>query len=277
MEEAITKITELGVPFLLNLIAAIVIYIVGKWLAKVISNAIEKLMLKGKVDQALAGFTKNIINAAILIFTIIAAVGRIGVQTTSLIAVIGAAGLAVGLSLQGTLSNFAAGVMLILFRPFKVGDFIEGGGVLGTVKEIQIFNTILSSPDNRKIILPNSKVSGDTITNFSAIDSRRIDMVFGISYADDMKKAREVLMNVVTLDSRVLKDPAPVVAVSELGDSSVNLVCRPWVKPADYWAVYFDVTEKGKEALEANGLSIPFPQRDIHVYQEAPVENSSRI
>ena len=277
MEEAITKITELGVPFVMNLIAAILIYIVGKWLAGIISTVIEKLMLKGKVDASLAGFTKNIIKAVILIFAIIAAVGRLGVQTTSLIAIIGAAGLAIGLSLQGTLSNFAAGVMLILFKPFKVGDFIEGGGVLGTVKEIQIFNTILSSPDNRKIILPNSKVSGDTITNFTAIDSRRIDMVFGISYADDMKKARDVLTEVVTSDPRVLKDPAPVVAVSELGDSSVNLVCRPWVKPADYWAVYFDVTEKGKEALEANGLSIPFPQRDIHVYQEAPVENSSRI
>jgi small conductance mechanosensitive channel len=222
----------------------------------------------------LAGFAKNIIKTVILVFAIIAAVGRLGVQTTSLIAIIGAAGLAVGLSLQGTLSNFAAGVMLILFRPFKIGDFIEGGGVLGTVKEIQIFNTILSSPDNRKIILPNSKVSGDTIINFTAIDSRRIDMVFGISYGDDMKKAREVLMEVVTSDSRVLKDPAPVVAVSELGDSSVNLVCRPWVKPANYWAVYFDVTEKGKEALEANGLSIPFPQRDIHLFQEEPAKKS---
>ena len=277
MEEAITKITELGVPFVMNLIAAILIYIVGKWLAGIISTVIEKLMLKGKVDASLAGFTKNIIKAVILIFAIIAAVGRLGVQTTSLIAIIGAAGLAIGLSLQGTLSNFAAGVMLILFKPFKVGDFIEGGGVLGTVKEIQIFNTILSSPGNRKIILPNSKVSGDTITNFTAIDSRRIDMTFGISYADDMKKARDVLTEVVTSDSRVLKTPAPVVAVSELGDSSVNLVCRPWVKPADYWAVYFDVTEKGKEALEANGLSIPFPQRDIHVYQEAPAGKSSRI
>lgn len=277
MEEAITKITELGVPFLLNLAAAIVIYIVGKWLAKVISNGIEKLMIKGKVDVALAGFTKHIVHAVILIFTIIAAISRLGVQTTSFIAVLGAAGLAVGLALQGTLSNFAAGVMLILFKPFKIGDFIEGGGVLGTVKEIQIFNTILASPDNRKIILPNSKVSGDTITNFSAIDSRRIDMVFGISYADDMKKARDVLTEVVTSDPRVLKDPAPVVAVSELGDSSVNLVCRPWVKPSDYWGVYFDVTQKSKEALEANGLSIPFPQRDIHVYQEAPVKKAGRI
>ncbi len=268
IQEVLTRISELSLPFLLNLIAAIVIYIVGKWLAKVISSAIEKLMLKGKVDVALAGFTKNIVKAAILVFAIIAAVGKLGVQTTSFIAIIGAAGLAIGLSLQGTLSNFAAGVMIILFKPFKVGDFIEGGGVLGTVKEIQIFNTILASPDNRKIILPNSKVSGDTITNFSAIDSRRIDLVFGISYGDDMKKAKEVLMEVATSDPRVLKDPAPVVAVSELGDSSVNLVCRPWVKPTDYWAVYFDVTEKGKEALEAAGLSIPFPQRDVHLYEE---------
>ncbi len=277
MEEVIARIQELGLPFLLNLIAAIVIYIIGKWLAGVISKGIEKLMIKGKVDPALASFTKNIVKAAILIFAIIAAIGKLGVQTTSFIAILGAAGLAIGMALQGTLSNFAAGVMLILFKPFKVGDFIEGGGTLGTVKEIQIFNTILASPDNRKIILPNSKVSGDTITNFSAIDSRRVDLVFGISYADDMKKAREILMEVVTSDSRVLKDPEPVVAVSELGDSSVNLVCRPWVKPADYWGVYFDIMEKGKVALEAQGLSIPFPQRDIHVYQEAPAEQASRI
>jgi len=170
------------------------------------------------------------------------------------------------------LSNFASGVMLILFKPFRLGDFVEAGGILGTVKEIQIFNTIISSPDNRKIILPNSKISGDTITNFSAIDSRRIDMVFGISYSDDMKKAKEVLMKVLESDDRVLKDPAPVVAVSELGDSSVNLVCRPWVKPSDYWGAYFDITENGKVELEKNGMSIPFPQRDIHVFQEKPAK-----
>lgn len=270
IQETITKLIDIGVPFLLNLIAAIVIYLVGKWLAHIISTTIARLMKKSNIDEALTGFTKNIIYAVILIFAILAAVGRLGVQTTSFIAIIGAAGLAIGLALQGTLANFSAGVMLILFRPFKIGDFIEAGGSLGTVKEIQIFNTILAHPDNRKIVLPNSKIAGDTITNFSAISQRRIDLIFGISYSDDMKKAKKVLLEVVNSDPRVLKDPEPVVAVSELGDSSVNLVCRPWVKPSDYWATYFDITEKGKEALEKNGMSIPFPQTDVHFYQETP-------
>jgi small conductance mechanosensitive channel len=269
MEEAISKIQELGVPFLVNLVTAVLIYLIGKWVAKVVSNLIAKLMKKGKVDEALVGFTKNIIYAAILIFAIIAAIGRLGVQTTSFIALIGAAGLAIGLSLQGTLSNFAAGVMLILFKPFRIGDFIEGGGVLGTVKEIHIFNTILASPDNRKIIVPNSKVSGDTITNFSSIDQRRVDMVFGISYDDDIKVAKETLQKLLDADERVLKDPATVIAVSELGDNSVNLVVRPWVKPTDYWGVCFDTLENGKIELEKAGCSIPYPQRDVHLYKES--------
>jgi len=252
----------------LSLVFAIVIFFVGKWLAGVISRWIAKMMEKGKVDAALVGFTKNIVHAAIMVFTILAAIGQLGIQTTSFIAVIGAAGLAIGLSLQGTLSNFAAGVMLILFRPFKVGDFIQAGGEMGSVKEIQIFNTILAHPDNRKIICPNSKISGDTIINFSAIDKRRIDMTFGISYDDDMKVAKKVLTDLVTSDSRILKDPEPTIAVAELGDSSVNLICRPWVNPADYWAVTFDLTEKGKVELEKAGCSIPYPQRDVHLYNE---------
>lgn len=268
MENIIITVTALGVPFVLNLVAAFFIYLVGKWAAKVISNLVERLMVKAKVDVALAKFVRNLVKVIILGFAIIAAIGKLGVQTTSFIAILGAAGLAVGMALQGTLSNFAAGVMLILFKPFKIGDFIEGGGVLGSVEEIQIFNTILRSSDNRKIILPNSKISGDTITNFSGIDKRRVDMTFGIAYADDMKKAKEVLLKLMNEDPRVLKDPAPLVAVSELGDSSVNLVCRPWVKPSDYWGVYFDAMEQGKLALEAAGMSIPFPQRDVHLYQE---------
>ena len=268
MQDAIVKLIDVGVPFGLNLIAAIVIYIIGKLCAKGISSAVEKVMLKSKVDIALAKFTKNLVYAGIIVFTIIAAVGRLGVQTASLIAVLGAAGLAVGMALQGTLSNFAAGVMLVVFRPFKLEDFVEVGGELGTVKEIQIFNTIIYSVDNRQIILPNSKISGEKIINYSALDSRRIDLVFGIAYTDDMKKAKEVLMNILVSDERILKNPEPFVAVSELGDSSVNLVCRPWVKPEDYWAVYFDVVEKGKEELEKAGCSIPFPQRDVHLYSE---------
>ena len=278
MEVAISKLIETGIiPIVLNLVAAILIYLIGKWLSKVISNVVEKLLIKAKVDLALTGFTKNIVYALGIIFTILAAIGKLGVQTTSFIAIIGAAGLAVGLALQGTLANFASGVMIILFKPFSIGDFIEDAGIMGTVKEIHIFNTILASPDNRKIIIPNSKISGDTITNFSAIDQRRIDMVFGVSYDDDLKKAKEVLSALVNADGRILKDPAPVIAVSELGDSSVNIVCRPWVNPADYWEVRFDLTEKGKEALEKNGCSIPYPQRDIHVFDESGIESKTRI
>ncbi|MCA9398545.1 MAG: mechanosensitive ion channel [Candidatus Omnitrophica bacterium] len=275
MEETINKIIDVGVPFLLNLVAALVIYVVGKWAAGVVSRFIEKIMAKANVDEALCKFVKNIVFAAILIFTIIAAVGKVGVQTASFIAVLGAAGLAIGMALQGTLANFAAGVMLILFKPFKIGDFVEAGGVLGSVKEIQIFNTILATPDNRKMIVPNSKISGDTITNFTGIERRRLDMVFGVSYDDDLKVAKEVLQKLLDADERVLKDPAPVIAVSELGDSSVNIVCRPWTKPADYWGVWFDMMENGKVELEKAGCSIPYPQRDVHVYQESPANDKS--
>lgn len=270
VQDLVTKIIDLGVPFLVNLVASVLIYLIGKWLAKMVSNCVESVMNKAKIDEALSKFAHNLIYAAILVFTIIAAIGKIGVQTASFIAVLGAAGLAVGMALQGTLSNFAAGVMIIVLKPFKIGDFVEAGGVLGSVKEIQIFNTILATPDNRRIILPNSKVSGNTITNFTGIDQRRLDMVFGISYDDDIKTAKEVLTRLVQNDERILKDPAPVIAVKELGDSSVNLVCRPWTKPADYWAVWFDLTEKGKVELEKAGCSIPYPQRDVHLYKEEP-------
>ena len=268
MEETLNKGYEFLMTYGISLLAAILIFIIGRWLADIISKLIEKMMIKGNADKTLAGFVKNISYVGIMVFVIIAALNKLGLETTSMVAVIGAAGLAIGLALQGSLANFAAGVMLIIFKPFKAGDFIKAGGELGSVQEIQIFNTILNAPDNRRIVVPNSKVTGDNITNFSGIENRRIDLVFGISYSDDMKKAKEVLMDIVTQDPRVLKDPAPVVAVSELGDSSVNLVCRPWVKPADYWGVYFDVVEKGKLALEKNGMTIPFPQRDVHLYQE---------
>ncbi len=268
MEEILNKISEFIALYGLDVIAAIVIFVVGKWLARIIAGIMEKLMIKSKVDATLAHFIRNLTYVGLVVFVIIAAINKLGVETTSMVAVIGAAGLAVGLALQGSLANFAAGVLLILFKPFKVGDFIEAGGTMGTVKEIQIFTTILDHFDNRRIVIPNAKVTSDLITNFTAIEKRRVDLVFGISYTDDMKAAKDALMKVVTSDSRVLKDPAPVVAVSELADSSVNLVCRPYVKPTDYWAVYFDVTEKGKLALEKAGCTIPFPQSDVHIYQE---------
>ncbi|MBU0468135.1 MAG: mechanosensitive ion channel [Candidatus Omnitrophica bacterium] len=267
-QEILDKIYEFAITYGISLMAAILIFIIGKWVARVVSRFVEKLMAKSKVEKTLASFVSHIVYFGLMVVVVIAALNKLGIQTASFIAIIGAAGLAIGLALQGSLSNFAAGVLLIIFKPFKVGDFIQAGGVMGTVDEVQIFNTVLNAPDNRRVIVPNAQVTGSSITNFSAIKNRRIDLVFGISYGDSMKKAKEILLEVVKSDSRILKDPAPVIAVSELGDSSVNLVCRPWVLPGDYWAVYFDVLEKGKEALENGGITIPFPQRDIHVYEE---------
>lgn len=269
MQEAWEKIYTCLITYGLNIIAAFLIFLIGKWLARLVSRIIEKLLLRAKIEKTLSSFLMHISYIALLVFVTIAALSKLGVEITSLIAVIGAAGLAVGLALQGSLANFAAGILLIVFKPFKVGDLIEAGGVTGTVEEIQIFCTVLRHLDNRRIVVPNAKITGDNISNFSAIGKRRVDLVFGISYGDDIKKAKEALERVTASDPRILKDPGPVIAVSELGDSSVNLVCRPWVKPQDYWDVYFDTVEKGKLELEKNGMTIPFPQRDVHIYRES--------
>lgn len=268
MDMMFSKMYEYFVSYGFNLVGAILIVIIGRWLAGIFAKLVEQFMVRANIEKTLASFARNVVYSGVFVFVIIAALNKLGVETTSLIAVIGAAGLAVGLALQGSLSNFAAGIILIVFKPFKVGDFIEAGGTMGTVVELQIFNTVLNHPDNRRIVVPNSKITGDNISNFSDIDKRRIDLVFSISYSDDIKKAKETLEKIVSSDSRVLKDPKPLVAVSALADSSVNLVCRPWVKPADYWSVYFDTLEKGKVDLEKNGITIPFPQRDVHMYEE---------
>ncbi|MBN1913213.1 MAG: mechanosensitive ion channel [Candidatus Omnitrophica bacterium] len=268
MQNVIDKAIEYVMQYGLSFVYALLIFIIGKRIARFVSKMVGVAMVNSKLDETLASFLKHAVYYVLLIFVCIAALNKIGVETTSFIAIIGAAGLAIGLALQGSLANFAAGVLLIIFKPFKVGDFIEAGGTIGTVEEIQIFNTVLNHPDNRRITVPNAKVTGDNISNFSAIGKRRIDLVFGISYNDDIKKAKEALEKVVADDPRVLKEPKPVIAVSELGNSSVNLVCRPWVKPGDYWAVYFDTLENGKLELEKNGITIPFPQQDVHLYQQ---------
>lgn len=265
VESMQTYLAENGVKFLLNVLAAVAIFIIGRWVARLVSNLLQKGMSKAKIDATLIKFVKNLVYTLLLVFVIIAALGRLGVETGSFIAIIGAAGLAVGLALGGTLSNFASGVLLIIFKPIRVGDFVEAGGATGAVKEIQIFNTILNTPDNKRVNVPNAQVTGGNIINYSVNGTRRVDLVIGVSYEDDLKKARQVLEDVLKADDRVLADPAYTVAVLELGDSSVNFVVRPWVNVADYWGVYFDVTEKCKVALEANGLSIPFPQRDVHM------------
>ncbi|MBL8013430.1 MAG: mechanosensitive ion channel [Candidatus Omnitrophica bacterium] len=267
MEESLNKVYLYLITYGFDLLAAILIFFVGKWAAKTGSRFIEQMMIKTHVDATLAKFVKHLSYGTAMVFIIIAALSKVGVQTTSLVAVVGAAGLAVGLALQGSLSNFAAGVILILFKPFKVGDAVEAAGVTGSVDEIQIFNTVINAPDNRKIIVPNAKITGDNITNFTDVPNRRLELKFSISYGDDLRKAKDVLMKLMTADSRILKDPSPMVAVSELADNGVNLICRPWVKPSDYWNVYFDLIEKAKLGLEENGMTIPFPQREVHIYE----------
>jgi len=250
-----------------NVLIALVIFFVGRLVAKWLTNFARRLMAKTDMEDLLENFLCNLIYAVLMVVVVIATINQLGIQTTSLLAIFGAAGLAVGLALQGSLSNFASGVLIVAFRPYKVGDFIEGGGVSGVVEQVQIFSTIMRSGDNKKIIVPNSQMMAGEIVNYSANDTRRIDLVAGCGYDDDLDEVRQVLTEIVNSDERVLKDPAPTIAVSELGDSSVNFVVRPWVATGDYWAVYFDLTEQIKKRFDAAGLSIPYPQRDLHVYQ----------
>lgn len=249
-----------------SLVAAVAILVLGWFASRMLAAAARRALKRANVDETLVRFVGSLIYVTAMLLVTIAALGRLGVNTTSFAAVLAAAGLAVGLAFQGTLSNFAAGVLLIVFRPFKVGDYVEAGGVSGTVEEVQIFTTVLKTPDNRRVIVGNADVMGGSITNFSANPTRRVDLVFGIGYADDLRRAKQVLERILAEDERVLKDPAPVVAVLELGESSVNFAVRPWVESADYWSVYFDVTERVKQTFDAEGISIPFPQRDVHLH-----------
>ncbi|WP_082378774.1 mechanosensitive ion channel family protein [Marinagarivorans algicola] len=255
-----------AIPFLTNVVIALGIYIIGKWIAGYIVKLIDKGMELRKMDPALRGFLSAILKTVFTFVIMLVAVEQLGINTISLLALLGAAGLAVGLALKDSLSNFAAGVMLILFKPFKIGNFVEAGGVAGVVENIEVFNTIFKSGDNKEIIVPNAQIYGGTITNYSARPTRRIDLVIGIGYGDDMKKARDLILAVLAAETRVLKDPEPVVAVSELGDSSVNFVVRPWVATGDYWPTRWAITEAIKETFDANGVSIPFPQQDVHMH-----------
>jgi len=274
MDEAIEGIVELAMLYGVQVILALTILIVGKWVAKKIANIVQRVLAKNNVDPAIQHFVGSLVSWVLIIFVVIASLGQLGIQTASFVAIVGAAGLAVGLALQGSLANFAAGVLILIFRPFKVGDFIEVAGVSGVVQKIQIFTTELHSPDNKKIIVPNGGVISGNITNYSANDTRRVDLVFGVGYGDDINAAKAVLQSVVAAEPKVLQDPAPTIAVVELADSSVNLVCRPWVNTADYWDVYFNITEAAKKALDAQGISIPFPQRDLHLHNVALTSSS---
>jgi len=251
----------------LNVLIAIVIFIVGRIVVKALSRLTFKLLGKAGVEDTLAAFLRNIIYYTLLAAVVIAALGQAGLNVTSFLAVLGAAGLAVGLALKDSLSNFAAGVMLIMLKFFKKGDVVTVAGQTGAVKAINIFNTILTTPDNREIIVPNSAVLSGTIVNITANDTRRVDLVFGISYGDDLLKAKQILERIMTEDARILKEPAPQVEVSELGDSSVNFVVRPWCKTGDYWDVFFGVTAKVKLVFDQEGITIPFPQTDVHLHK----------
>ena len=253
----------------MRVVGAIALLVVGWMVSKIVRGSVRKALTRAGLDPTLIPFLSNLTYYALLTFVLLAVLSLFGIQTTSFIAVLGAAGLAIGLAMQGTLSNFAAGVMLLIFRPFKLGDFIEAGGVAGKVLEISIFSTILHTGDNVRIVVPNSTVYGDVIKNYSYNDTRRIDLVMGIGYSDDIGRAIETLQRVMAADSRVLKDPAPVIAVHELADSSVNLVVRPWCGSADYWNLRWDLTRQFKEQLEAAGCNIPFPQTDVHLYNVA--------
>ena len=253
------------VPYAANIGLALAIFLVGKWLAGTLTNVVIALLKKSRMDDILISFVTSIVKALLMLFVTIAALNQLGVDTTSLIALLGAAGLAVGLALQNSLQNFAAGVMLIVFRPFKAGDFVELAGVSGVVENIGIFSSVLRTGDNRELIVPNGVIYGGIITNYSKRGTRRVDMVFGVDYGDDLKQAKELLRAIILADERVLSEPEPVVAVSELADFSVNFIVRPWVKNADYWPVLWDTTEKVKLEFDAQGLSIPYPQMDVHM------------
>jgi len=257
------------IPWGINIILALAVFIVGRWLANIIVRGVKRLMRRASLDEALIGFLSSILNAVLLVVVVIAALEQLGVNTTSVLAVFAAAGLAVGLALKDSLSNFSAGVMLIIFKPFKVGDFVEAAGIAGVVEEIRIFTTRLRTGDNREIIVPNAQIYGGIITNFSAREQRRIDLVIGIGYEDDIRVAKHILQQVLQSDERILKDPEPVILVSELGESSVDLAVRPWVSSADYWNVRSDLLEIIKREFNAKGISIPYPQRDVHVHQAA--------
>ena len=255
----------------INIILALLIYVVGKWVARRVTHFCRKLLEKADMDPTLVNFLSNVVFAVLLVAVILAALDTVGIPVTSLMAIVGAAGLAVGLALKDSLGNFAAGVMLVLFRPFKAGDFVEVAGVAGSVQSIRIFSTVLTTPDNKEIIIPNSQISADTITNYSANDTRRVDLVFGVSYDDNLKTAREVLTRLCAEHPLILKDPATNIFVLNLGESSVDFAVRPWVNSGDYWKVYGDLLEQGKVELEAAGCSIPYPQRDMHLHATNPL------
>lgn len=260
-------VNDYAIPWGINIAFAILIFIIGRIVVKGVLSVFRKVMSKSKYDKMLSDFLESILSAVLMLFVIVASLDKLGVDTTSLVAILGAAGLAIGLSLQDSLKNFAAGVMLLVFKPFKAGDFVEAAGTSGVVQKIGIFTSTFTSLDNKEIIIPNGKIYGDNITNYSARDTRRCDMTFGISYDDDLRKAKAILVEMCEQDDRILADPKPLVGVSELGDSSVNFTVRPWVKTSDFLDVKLDFTEAVKLKFDEEGITIPYPQMDVHMHK----------
>ena len=258
-------ISQYVIPWAIKIIASILIYVVGRWIAKLIVKSVVKLMARSNVDESLRQFSASIIGAILTVFIIIAAIEQLGVDTTSIMAIFAAAGLAVGLALKDSLSNFSAGVMLIIFKPFKLGDFVNAGGSSGVVEEIQIFNTIMRTGDNQEIIIPNSHIYGGSITNVSARETRRIDLVIGIGYDDNIGKAKQLLEGIIAGNPLILSEPEPTIMVLDLGESCIDLAVRPWVKTADYWGARAELLQTIKETFDEQGISIPYPQQDVHM------------
>lgn len=267
-------LNDYAIPWGIKIALALVIFILGRIAVAAVVGMIRRVLEARGMDEILVNFLTSILRWVLLLFVIIAALSQLGVDTTSLVALLGAAGLAIGLSLQSSLSNFAAGVMLIIFRPFTKGDFVEAGGASGVIDKISIFTTTMTTPDNKEVIVPNGAVIENNIINYSARDTRRVDMVFGIGYDDDIRKAKQLLEEIVAADTRILAEPKPVIALSELADSSVNFIVRPWTKSSDYWGVMWDTTEAVKLQFDAAGISIPYPQMDVHINTDAADEGA---
>lgn len=268
IDQIINRVTELVSVYGLKVLAALAILVIGRIVARLIAAGLNRAMAKSKVEPSLIGFTHNLVYALLLTFVIIAALGQLGIQTTSFVAVVGAAGLAVGLALQGSLSNFAAGVLILIFKPYRIGDYVKAGGGEGVVKEIGIFTTTVLTLDNRTQIIPNAAATGGMIENFSKEGTRRLDLVAGVSYGDDILKVKRILKEILDNEPRILPEPKPTIGLMEMGDSSINFAFRPWVKTADYWDLFFDLQERIKIRFDEEGVTIPFPQRDVHLFQE---------
>ena len=265
-KDMLNSLIEIGSSLSISLLMALAILIIGRQLVKLILRLITVALEKSNVEDTVRIFVTNLLNTLLMILVFIAAINQLGIETTSIIAVLGAAGLAIGLALQGSLSNFAAGILIVIYRPYKVGDYIEAGNYAGTVKDIQIFSTVLKTPDNKIVVVPNGSIMNGSIVNYSDQDTRRIDLIVSCGYEDDIDKVRSVLEDILKKEKRVLKDPKPQIAVTELADSSVNFIFRPWVKRTDYLPVYYSLLEEVKNRFDKEGISIPYPQSDVHIH-----------